>query len=346
MKILNLQEALELTDGKISDITFAEMKKVDAVYPVKISEYYARLAFKNKAAFKQSFPALAELDKGNYSEIDPLSEESHQVVQGLIHKYKNKAIILTTNNCFMNCRHCTRKRLMHAGKDMDPPDYPAIFAYLKQHKEINDILLTGGDVLTLNDNMLLDILQRLQNIPHINSIRLGTRAPVTFPQRISNDLFARIGKMENVWVNTQFNHPCELTAQSIAACKIILNNGIPICNQTVVLKGINDCYPILRELFLGLVHNRIIPYYLYQCDNVEGVTHFITSPKIGAEVVKKLRLDLPGIAVPRYIIDSQFGKIVAEYGNIVSLTDNYAKMYNEYGKSFKMDYEINSPKNE
>lgn len=345
MKILNLEETLELADGIISDVTIAEMKKVDAVYPVKISEYYARLAIKNESAFKQSFPTLSELDSIKYSEPDPLSEQSHQVVRGLIHKYRNKAIILTTNKCFMNCRHCTRKRLMHAGKDMAHPDYPAIFAYLENHIEINDVLLTGGDVLTLNDNLLLDILQQLKQISHINTIRLGTRAPVTFPQRIHNNLFSKIGEMGNVWVNTQFNHPCEITDQSITACKIIQKNGIPVCNQTVVLKGINDSYGVLKELFLGLVHYRIIPYYLYQCDNVEGVSHFIANPKIGAEAVKKLRLELPGIAVPRYIIDSQFGKIVAEYGNLISLSDNCAEMINEYGNSFLMKYETNFPKN-
>jgi len=345
MKILNIDEVLELFKGKISAEQTKEMKRVDAVFPVRISEYYAKLAMENEAAFKQAFPSHEELDKGNFGETDPLSEATFEKATGLIHKYKNKAIILTTNMCFMNCRHCTRKRLMHGTSDMTPPDYAAIFDYLAQHTEINDILLTGGDVLSLKDDFLLAILYKLQKLPHINTIRLGTRAPVTCPERIRDDLFNELGNIKNLWLNTQFNHPCELTSESLAACGIIQKYGIPICNQTVVLKGINDDYNVLRDLFLGLVHNRIIPYYLYQCDNVAGVSHFITSPTIGANVVRQLRLDLPGIAIPRYIIDTGYGKIVSEYGNVKSLSETCAELLAADGSECTMKYEINSPKN-
>lgn len=345
MKILNINEVLELYKGKISAEQAEEMKKIDAVYPARISEYYAKLAMKNEAAFKQAFPSHEELDKGNNGETDPLSEETFEKVTGLIHKYKNKAIILTTNKCFMNCRHCTRKRLMHGTSDMASPDYAAIFDYIAHHTEINDILLTGGDVLSLNDDFLIDILCRLQKLNHINTIRLGTRAPVTCPERIRNDLFKKLGKIQNLWVNTQFNHPCELTSESLAACKIIQKYGITICNQTVVLKGINDDYNVLRNLFLGLVHNRIIPYYLYQCDNVAGVTHFITNPAFGANAVRQLRLELPGIAIPRYIIDTRYGKIISEYGNVKSLSKTRVELLTTDGFECAIKYKINSPKN-
>lgn len=346
MKVLNLDDALKLANGKISSAEILKMKSVDKIYPVKTSEYYARLAFENPAAFKQAFPLPAELECDKFTKADPLLEENYEVVHGLIHKYKNKAIILTTNNCFMNCRHCTRKRLMHSTEDFKHPNYKAIFAYLEAHTEINDILLTGGDVLSLNDDFLLNLLCKLNRMPHMNTIRLGTRAPVTCPERINAELFGEIGKMKNIWVNTQFNHPCELTPQSIAACKIIQNNGIPICNQTVILKGVNDNYNTLRELFSKLVSHRIIPYYLYQCDSVEGVSHFIANPKIGAETVKKLRLELPGMAIPRFIVDTGYGKIVSEYCNLIEVSDSYIILTVPNGTEITIRYDFNSPKNE
>ena len=346
MKILSLNQVIDFYKDNISATQINELKNVDKVYPVKISDYYAKLSLKNKAAFMQAFPSKEELIINPYSEIDPLCENSHEVIPGFIHKYKNKAIILTTNQCFMNCRHCTRKRLMREKNHLRSPDYSAIIKYLKNHPEINDILLTGGDVLTLEDDFIISLLEKIENVGSINSIRIGTRAPVTYPERITDYLFQKIGNFKNVWINTQFNHPCELTLESINACLLIQKHGIPICNQTVILKGINDNYEILHNLFLGLVHNRIIPYYLYQCDNVIGVSHFITSPEFGAETIRKLRLELPGMAVPRYIIDTQNnnGKIIAEYGNVISLSEKHVELINNEGQKFMMRYSINSPK--
>lgn len=346
MKVLNLNQAIDINKLQVSPETKEEMETVDKLYPTKISEYYTNLALKNNAVFLQAFPSKLELTEGKYCEKDPLSEEAHQIIPGFVHKYANKAIILTTHNCFMNCRHCTRKRIMHSIYRPVVPDYKRIFGYLQEHTEINDILLTGGDVLTLTNEALIDLIGHLNKIKHINTIRLGTRAPVTCPDRIEPELFQEIGKFQNVWVNTQFNHPCELTRESLSACRIIQKNGIPICNQTVILRGINDNYEILKELCLKLVHNRIIPYYLYQCDNVIGVSHFITNPRFGAEVVHRLRQELPGMAVPRYIIDTQNdnGKIIAEFSNVIAFEEDKVQLSAPNGNRCIMQYEVNSPK--
>lgn len=348
MKTFNLNDVIDCFPNLISKNQLAEMKKVDSVYPVKISDYYLNLALKSEAIFKQAFPTKEELLDNLFCEYDPLNENENQKVPGLIHKYTNKAIIITTNCCFMNCRHCTRKRLLNSSHSFEPPQYNKIFEYISQHTEINDILLTGGDALTLCDEKLFSIINSLQQIQHINTIRIGTRAPVTFPQRITESLCKQLGLYKNIWINTHFNHPDEITEESIYACKLIQSKGIPICNQTVILKGINDNYNTLFELFLKLVNIRVVPYYLYQCDNVKGVSHFITSPKFGAEVIKKLRNHLPGMAVPRYIIDTQnnMGKIISEFSNVIKVTENSAELINSEGKICKIQYDINFPKNE
>ncbi|MCH5172517.1 MAG: KamA family radical SAM protein [Erysipelotrichales bacterium] len=348
MKILNLQESIKININQIDFTLQKEMEAVNEIYPVKISEYYAKLASKNKAVFLQAFPSNEELCSNDFSEIDPLSEIKHEIIPGLVHKYSNKAIILTTNKCFMNCRHCTRKRIMHSKHQSQEPNFKLIFDYIKKHQELNDILLTGGDVLTLPDETILYLISELSKIKHINTIRIGTRAPVTFPERINYKLFKSISKYKNVWLNTQFNHPCEVTKESISACNIIQSCGIPICNQTVILKGVNDKYKILRDLCLKLVHNRIMPYYLYQCDNVIGVSHFAVSPQFGAEVIKRMRTELPGMAIPRYIIDAQNdgGKIIAEYSNVIDFQNNKAELIDCTGRHCVLFYGINSPKND
>lgn len=348
MKTLKLDDIIELYPRLLSHSQLKEIMMVDEVYPIKISDYYLKLAMISDAVFKQAFPVKEELIDSKFCESDPLNEDHHQVIPGLIHKYNNKAIILTSNCCFMNCRHCTRKRMMHSKHSFTTPIYPKIYQYIAQHPEINDILLTGGDTLTLSDEMLLDIIDNLQKINHINTIRIGTRAPVTFPKRITETLCTRLGSYNNLWLNTQFNHPDEITEETRAACTLIQKNGIPICNQTVLLRGVNDDYNVLLELFLKLVNIRVIPYYLYQCDNVSGVSHFITSPRLGADIIKRLRQELPGMAVPRYIIDTQndMGKVISEYSNISRFSDNKVELINSNGEKRTIQYDINFPKNE
>ncbi len=346
MKILNFPDVLSMLDSELSINNYEIFETVNKIYPVKITDYYLSLAIKSKSIFYQAFPSIEELYNNEYCDSDPLNEEKYQVIQGLIHKYTNKVIILTTNCCFMNCRHCTRKRLMHSNQVFNPPDYEQIYKYIKQHKEINDILLTGGDALTLDDNTLFDIIGNLEGIDHINTIRIGTRALVTYPERITNSFCKKLEQHGKIWINTQFNHPDEITEQSKKACKLIQEKGVPICNQTVILKGVNDNVNTLRSLFLKLVNIRVIPYYLYQCDNVKGVSHFVKDPRFGANIIKELYKELPGIAIPRYIIDTQnkSGKIVAEYSNIIELSENSAELIDYYGNYCYIKYGVNSPK--
>lgn len=345
MKIMTGNDILNFYSVGFDKTYLNEFIEVDKIFPVKISEYYFKLALAHQQIFKQAMPSIAELESNDNSHFDPLSEELYQPVKGLIHKYVGKVIILTTNNCFMNCRHCTRKRLMKSSINFNEPNYDEVVNYLKSHEEINDVLLTGGDVLFLNDDKLLSIIDRISSIKHINSIRLGTRALVTQPSRITNGLAQKLSEYKNIWINTQYNHPFELTEESLHACEKLQNKGIPICNQTVILKNVNDDYATLKELFKKLVHNRIIPYYLYLCDNVSSVTHFATAPLFGAEVVYKLRQELPGMAIPRYIIDTQSkcGKIIGELHSICKYGEDYVVIH-DFETNNHINHKINFPK--
>lgn len=342
MKILNLKQILALPEMKnISENQRHEMKCVDGVYKVKVSDYYLSLALKSDAVFRQAFPSKEELNCPAFVRIDEDEQIESQPVRGLVRKYKTKVVILTTNNCFMNCRHCTRKGLINEIHKIETPDYDAIYEYLRKNTEINDVLLTGGDALSLSDAKLDEILSNLNSIKSINSIRIGTRAPVTFPARITSNLCAVLEKYENIWVNTHFNHPDEFTSESIDACKKLQKCGITICNQTVFLKCINDDYATMYKLCLLLVHNRIVPYYLYQCDPISGVTHFISSPKKAKEIVQKLRRELPGNAVPKFVVESLDGrgKTIVETGNIVCIDDKSITLSDYNNEIFRILYE-------
>jgi lysine 2,3-aminomutase len=232
----------------------------------------------------------------------------------VVHKYPDRIIMLATDVCPVYCRHCTRK---YHTTDVDgtyfgegaSASWEADFAYVAAHPEIRDVLITGGDPLTLTDERLETIIARLRAIAHVEIIRIGSRYPVLLPQRITESLCAMLERYHPVWLNTHFNHPREITEESAAACDRLIRHGVIVQNQSVLLKGINDDPDTMRDLLRGLLKIRVRPYYLYHCDNVTGVSHFATSIETGHAIMGSLLGSFTGFGVPQYVLTTPLGKI-------------------------------------
>ncbi len=299
---------------------------VEKEYPFLISDYYLNLIDKKKPlsdpVFIQSFPSTAEMsDDKNLSE-DPQCEKNFVPVPKLIHRYKDRALILTTNRCSSYCRFCFRKRYWKNGsekEDISSEELNQILSYIKKTKSLEEIILSGGDPLMLSNAKLKLILDSLHELPQIRTIRLATRIPVAFPQRITPSLVRMLSKYNNLWIVTHFNHPNEITPDSMEACRKITSAGIPVLNQTVLLKGVNDLSMTLRKLFRELVSHRIKPYYLFHIDPVKGVTHFATGIEKGLELMRYFRKNLSVMATPQFAID------LPEGGGKVSLQPCYTE---------------------
>jgi len=307
-------------------------------FPLAITPYYLSLIdtedYHNDPVFKQSFPVPEELEIGRSDMTDPLAEDDDSPVSGITHRYPDRVLFHISNICSMYCRHCTRKRKVG---DIDSiPGKEEILKgikYIREHSEVRDVLLSGGDPLMLSDDYLDWILTEVRKIPHVEIIRLGTRMPVVLPYRVTPKLVATLKKHHPVWVNTHFNHPREITASAREALQLLADAGIPLGNQTVLLAGINDCPRIMRSLVHKLVMNRVRPYYLYQCDLSEGLTHFRTPVGKGVEIMESLRGHTSGLAVPTYVIDAPGGggKIPLNPNYLVSLSTNKVVLRNYEG---------------
>jgi len=284
------------------------MTKVCHKYKFASSVYFLNLAKTSEPIRKQVLPDEKELEVYAACSDDYLHEEQHTKLPGLIHKYSYCALIAATENCFMLCRHCTRKRFQKDHTSIEI-DIDKICEYIKAHTEIIDVLITGGDPLTLSDEAIFELIDKLKLIAHVKTIRIGTRAPVTYPQRITDNFVKELAKYKNVWLNTQFNHVDEVTEDSVEACAKLVDAGIPVSSQTVILKGINDSTEALRDLFLALIAARIRPYYLYQCDYGNGISHFVTDINESILIYRKLRGQIPGYAIPQLILDTPTAKI-------------------------------------
>ncbi len=289
------------------------LKQVIRTFHMRIPLYYLSLAKNlnnsNDPIRRQCIPSIEEIEREIHEKIDPLGEEKTSPAPCLIHRYPDRALLIVTGRCFMYCRHCTRKRLWRS-RIPEPAlkDIELALAYVKENKEIREIIVSGGDPLTLPTEKLDYILSLLTNIKNIEVIRIGTRAPVVFPQRIDENLCKVIEKYENLWINTQFNHPDEITAQSILACKMLQRCGIAISNQSVLLKGINDNIKTMLELCHKLQNIRVRPYYLYQCDPVIGAHHFRTSIWRGIDILENMRGHTSGMCIPTFVVDGIDGK--------------------------------------
>ena len=306
-----------------------EIRKISEKYPVKISDYYFNLIdWENEKCpiYQQCMPSIEELKSYvNYSD-DPLNEGKFEKTPYLVHKYRSRAAFMCSNVCYMNCRHCTRKNTVMSHQIATRDVLPKALEYVKNHPEINDILITGGDPFALPVELLEYYVAGFRSIETVNTIRIGTRALVTDPEKVTNTMADMLKKYHPIWVFTQFNHPNEITPEAAAACERLLDRGISLGNQSVFLKGINDSADILTELYTKLIGIRVRPYYLYLCDRVNGTAHFYADYKAGMEIVEKLRYRLPGYAVPKFIIDANGengGKVTVEKNHILEETLEY-----------------------
>lgn len=335
-------ETFELATGiKFDNSERQILKQTTEKFPLSITPYYLSLIdidnYKNDPIYKQAFPSQKELIIEKYDMTDPLSEDRDSPVRGVVHRYPDRVLFCVSNTCAMYCRHCTRKRKV-GQKDLILSKITLMKAleYIKDHSEIRDVILSGGDPLLLPDHYIDWLLNELKKIRHIEIIRIGTRVPVVLPQRITKSLIKVLKKHSNIWINTQFNHSNEITKDSTEAVKKLSNIGIPVSNQSVLLAGVNDCPKTMKNLLQSLVKNRVRPYYLYQCDLSEGLSHFRTPISKGMEIMESLRGHTSGLCIPTYVVDSPNGggKIPVSPNYVVS--QSYKKLYlrNFEGKMF------------
>jgi lysine 2,3-aminomutase len=316
-------------------------KKVELTikkFPMAISPYYLSLIntedYLNDPVFRQAFPAPEELEILRHDMADPLDEDKDSPAPGITHRYPDRVLFHISNVCSMYCRHCTRKRKV-GDVDSIPSkvDIQAGLAYIRKTPVVRDVLLSGGDPLMLSDDYLDWILTELRKIPHVQVIRIGTRMPVVLPYRITENLVEMLKKHHPLWINTHFNHPREVTTSSREALAMLADAGIPLGNQSVLLAGVNDCPRIMKSLVHKLVENRVRPYYLYQCDLSEGLTHFRTPIGKGIEIMESLRGHTSGFAVPTFVVDAPGGggKIPLNPNYLISLSTNKVILRNFEG---------------
>lgn len=328
---------------KLLDIKFDENKKNDykAVFekfPLSITPYYLSLIdkdnFENDPIFLQSFPKLEELITNNAEMSDPLAEDSDSPVPFITHRYPDRILFCISNTCAMYCRHCTRKRKV-GDVDSIPEKNELLkgIEYIAKHPEVRDVLLSGGDPLMLSDNYLEWILAKIRDIPHVEIIRIGTRIPAVLPFRVTHELVAMLKKYHPLFINVQFNHPREITTSAKAALALLSDAGIPLGNQAVLLAGINDCPKIIKSLCHKMLKTRVRPYYLYQCDLSEGLSHFRTPVGKGIEIIESMIGHTTGMAVPTYVIDAPGGggKIPISPTYLISWSTNKVVLRNYEG---------------
>jgi lysine 2,3-aminomutase len=317
MKYIPHNHATNCNINKISVLS-ASLQSVASRYPVLLSDHYLSLIKEEgDAIWKQCMPDFRELDDLD-QDPDPLHEEQLSPIPGLIHRYPDRVVLLVSNRCAVYCRFCMRKRMVGSTEaPMTTEQLQHALAYIAAHTSINDVILSGGDPLMLDDESLEQVLTGLRAIPHVSVIRIGTRIPVTLPGRITKKLCSLLKQFHPLYINTHFNHPDEITAESRQACHLLADAGIVLGNQTVLLKGINDSVETMKTLVTGLLAMRIKPYYLHQMDLVRGTGHFRTSVQNGLEIIRGLRGHVSGLAIPHYVIDLPGGK-----GKVALLPDD------------------------
>ncbi len=302
---------------KLTGITFnanekSQLEKTLEKFPLSITPYYASLIstenYQNDPVFKQSFANVHELHVLDTDLADPLSEDKDSPEEGITHRYPDRVLFHVSNVCAMYCRHCTRKRKVG---DIDfIPSKEQLqkgIEYIKNTPQVRDVLLSGGDPLMLPDSKIDWLLSELTAIPHVEVVRIGTRMPVVLPYRITDELVQILKKYQPLWINTHFNHPREMTASAKEAVRKLADGGFPVGNQTVLLADVNDCPRIMKKLVHKLVQNRVRPYYLYQCDLSEGLSHFRTPVGKGIEIMESLIGHTSGFSIPTYVIDAPGG---------------------------------------
>lgn len=339
------------------DLDRKDAEDLDEFFQARINPYYMSLIrYPGDPIWKQCVPSKAELEDFD-AEADPLMEDAMSPVPNITHRYPDRALFLVTSQCGLYCRFCTRKRKVGDYEKISMKGLESAFKYLEEHTEIRDVIMSGGDPLMLTDVMLEKILKRLREIPHIEIIRLGTKMPCVLPHRITPELCEMIKKYHPIYVNTHFNHPWEITPESTKACEMLANAGVPIGNQMVLMKGVNDNPEVVKELVQKCLKIRVRPYYMYMADETKGANHFRTSIETGLEIIENLRGHTSGLAIPHFVIDAPGGGgkipilpnyvlhkdenqiILRNYENKIYAYKNYSDKNNtngKHGKSLKV----------
>ena len=342
------QYSHRITDAEslsgVIDMSADEKKNVTEClkkFRMAVTPYYASLIDPKNLqdpVRRQAVPSIEETKVYPWEMADPLDEEGESPVKCVVRRYPDRCLFLVTRCCAMYCRHCTRRRLVgEEDSCITKEEIDEAVGYIQKTPEIRDVLISGGDPLTLSDERLDYILCKLRAIEHVEIIRIGTRVPVTMPMRITPELMAVLRKYHPVWINTHFNHPHEITEDSAAACERIADAGIPLGNQSVLLKGVNDSTAVMKELLLKLVKHRVRPYYLYQCDLSEGLQHFRTDVRTGINIINELTGYISGYAVPKFVIDAPGGggKVPMNPDYILSMGDDKVVMRNYLNKTYE-----------
>ncbi|MBC8416563.1 MAG: KamA family radical SAM protein [Candidatus Cloacimonetes bacterium] len=315
----------------------AELQQLNVKLPLRITPYYANLIANlgsDHPLRKTVIPSTNELKMSFGEATGPLHEEDDKKVPGLVHRYPDRVLVLLTDFCATNCRYCTRSRLV--GLERTVCNFEKVLDYIKEHKEIRDVLLSGGDPLTLSDAKLEYYLQKIRAIGHVEMIRIGTKVPVVLPQRITTQLVNMLKKYHPLYISIHFTHPAELTTETQNACRMLADAGIPLGSQTVLLKNVNDSADTLKKLFHELLKVRVKPYYLYQCDPISGSAHFRTTVHKGIQIMEKLRGYTSGYAIPTYVIDAPGGggKIPVQSKYLIDENADYIFLKNYEKKIF------------
>lgn len=302
-----LERIIQLTDDERGAIA-----RHHGPLPVGITPYYMSLidpADPLQPLRRTAVPTLAEFERTPGEEEDPLGEDGHSPVPGLVHRYPDRVLLLVTNFCSVYCRYCTRARLVGAAGEraLRKADIDLAIEYIAQQPAIRDVLISGGDPLSLDEDRLEYVLSRLRAIPHVEFIRIGTKQAAVQPMRVTPTLTRMLRRYHPLWMSLHFTHPAELTPEVAEACGRLADAGIPLGSQTVLMKGVNDDVATLKALFQGLLKIRVRPYYLYQCDPIQGSAHFRTSVDKGLELISQLRGYTTGYAVPSYVVDAPGG---------------------------------------
>lgn len=333
--IEELQRYVRLTPSEVNGIKMAQGR-----FPVAITPYWASLLdpVNPRCPLRmQVIPTSSEHLVSKHEMLDPLAEDSNSPVPGIVHRYPDRVLLLPLNMCAAYCRYCTRSRWvgdeneMLLGARLDPA-----MEYLRQHKEIRDVLISGGDPLLFSDKRLDELLGRIRAIPHIEFVRIGTRVPVFLPMRVTQELILTLRKYHPLWISIHFNHPREITPEVKKACTMLADGGFPLGSQSVLLKGINDDAAVFKQLVHELLKIRVRPYYIYQCDPVTGTTHFRTPVSKGIEIIEALRGHTTGYAVPTFVVDAPGGggKVPINPNYVLEHSGGLLKLRNFAGKQY------------
>jgi lysine 2,3-aminomutase len=317
-----------------------QLRLVTMRYPLSVTPYYLSLVNPDDPddpIRKQAIPSALEMTMGAVGVEDPLGEKEDTVVPGLVHRYPDRVLMVLTDICPTLCRHCTRKREWRTGGWVrTPAEVKAMLNYINQHNTIRDIIISGGDPLMLSTQHLEDVISRIRQIKHVEIIRIGTRFPVVLPQRIDNELCAMLAKYGPIWLNTHFNHVREITPEAAEACDHLLRSGVPVNNQSVLLRGVNDSVEAQTALCRGLLKIKVRPYYLFQCDEVQGTEHLRTPVEVGVQIIEGMRGYTSGLAVPTFVIDlpQGGGKVPLQPNYVLSQTESELVLRNYEGRTF------------